>query len=555
MARKTSNSGVSGPAGCADERRVAELEERIRKVEQERDAVLERLGQAEQTKWMLDALMDHLPEGIAFAETPNVQIRLVSRYGLEMSGRSFGEISRIDPSDAADLGTLHPDGTRARYEELPLVRATLAGEVVRNEEWLLRRPDGREITVLCNAGPVRDAQGRITGGIVAWRDIDQLRLTRRTLRTVSEYKLALDSARLGTWDYNVLSRRFSLGERCRTLFGAMERELSYERFLALFDPEDRLRLKEEIERAAFTGDDGHFSLEVRVRNPDGKYRWLLVNAQALFARAAEGRKSVRLIGCVMDITERKKMEQDLRGALEELRAANRAKDEFVAVVSHELRTPLTIIMASLQLLQKDDVPQRDYLLNEAESAADHLLAIIEDLLDFSLLERRKLEIGRRPFDLRACVQKALGAVIGRAREKSLPLNVEIAPQVPQSILGDSARLGQVLFNLTDNAVKFTEAGEVALRIELVEESLVFSVRDTGIGIPEEKLHMVFDGFAQADASSTRRYGGTGLGLAISKGLVELMGGKIRVESREGVGSTFIFSLPLASALPGCGCKD
>jgi signal transduction histidine kinase len=241
--------------------------------------------------------------------------------------------------------------------------------------------------------------------------------------------------------------------------------------------------------------------------------------------------------------------QQLRMAKEASEKANHAKSEFLANMSHELRTPLTVILGSLELMQSSGVtPELEKFLDMAEISSSRLLGIINDLLDISRIEARQLTIEEKPFDLRECVRKAVEMFSNQAREKGLRLQWEVDPLVPEAIDGDPVRVDQVLVNLIGNAIKYTARGEVHVFVDQTKDCLIFSVRDTGIGIPSDKKKQIFLPFTQVDSSLTRRYGGAGLGLAISKQLVELMGGEIRVESEMGQGSTFIFTLPLRSSV-------
>ncbi|WP_305045866.1 sensor histidine kinase [Geoalkalibacter sp.] len=228
--------------------------------------------------------------------------------------------------------------------------------------------------------------------------------------------------------------------------------------------------------------------------------------------------------------------------------ANRTKTEFMANMSHELRTPMTVIMGSVEYLQhiETETTKRE-LLGFVYDAGQRLLAIIDDLLDFSRIEAGRLKIVDVEFDLAECVRSAVEMFAKRAEEKGLRLTWAVHPLLPSRIKGDPHRLGQVLVNLVGNAVKFTEHGEVSVRVKKHADHLLFVVRDTGIGIAASHVDLIFQPFTQVDGSMTRRYEGTGLGLAICKDLVEMMGGTIQVTSREGQESVFSFSLPLRPA--------
>lgn len=294
--------------------------------------------------------------------------------------------------------------------------------------------------------------------------------------------------------------------------------------------------------------------EFHNRKKNGELYWEYASISPI--RDAQG-KITHFLAVKEDMTELKKATEELHQAKEAAEAANQAKSEFLANISHEIRTPMNGVIGMTELLlgTELDLEQRDYL-KMVQSSADDLLTLINDILDFSKIEAGKFELDTIDLNLQEIVEKTVETFALRVQSKGLELLSFVDPKIPEVLVGDPMRIRQILINLLGNAVKFTEKGEIEIRVALENITdgccnVHFSIRDTGIGISKEKMDRLFKSFSQVDGSTTRKYGGTGLGLAISKKLAELMGGAIGVDSRQGQGSTFFFSLPIKMGDAGC----
>ncbi|MBY0515038.1 MAG: response regulator [Gemmataceae bacterium] len=364
-----------------------------------------------------------------------------------------------------------------------------------------------------------------------------------------QFRSAFDSAAVGMAMLTTDGRFIRVNRTLCELVGYPPAELLAKTFSDVTHPDDRTGDAECVARM-LSGESPTYEREKRYVHKSGKDVWVQVNVALV--RDAAG-KPHHVVSQILDVSSRKWAEQALRQAREVAEAASRAKSEFLANMSHEIRTPMNGILGMTDLLLDTDLtPDQRESLGLVKSSADALLTVINDILDFSKIEAGKLDIDPVPFSLRDAVGDTLKALAHRAHARGLELACDIRPDVPDLVVGDANRLRQVLTNLAGNAVKFTERGEVVVRAERLPEAgdgvrLRFSVADTGIGIPADKLQSIFDPFTQADGSTTRRYGGTGLGLTICQRLVELMGGRVWAESTPGVGSTFYFEVRVERA--------
>ncbi|MEC5386116.1 PAS domain S-box protein [Uliginosibacterium sp. H3] len=315
----------------------------------------------------------------------------------------------------------------------------------------------------------------------------------------------------------------------------------------LLDDPNEAKWHQQHDNAMFNGPVGTQSFERHLRARDGHELDALYH-KSLFVDA--NGKAAGIVGTITDISDRKAVEQAVLEARDAAEIANQAKSDFLANMSHEIRTPMNAVIGMTQLVLDTDLDeqQREFMTLVKQSA-DSLLNIIDDVLDFSKVEAGRMSFERIPFSLRECVDSAISTLGPRAENKNLNLSSEIDERIPDVVCGDPHRLRQVLLNLLSNAIKFTAAGSVDVDVTLDAISgkradICFSVKDSGIGIPADKLELIFESFSQADTSTTRRYGGTGLGLAICRRLVAGMGGQIWVDSEPGRGSTFFFSVVL-----------
>ncbi|WP_459946583.1 PAS domain-containing hybrid sensor histidine kinase/response regulator [Desulfocastanea catecholica] len=399
-------------------------------------------------------------------------------------------------------------------------------------------------------------------GILGWLlDISERKASEKRLQ---ESKARLEAvtrgAKLGMWDYLPQQRETFANQTLARMLGydprvLLETTAKWSRVLRgieiwsdLMHPDD-LAAASKLFMQHLQGKTDFFRAEFRMRCADDSWKWILSAGQVV-ERDSAGR-ALRMTGIHADIDELKKMQQELEVAKDTAEKATEAKSNFLANMSHEIRTPLNAVIGLSHLtLQTELNPKQRNYIEKTNRSAESLLGIINDILDFSKIEAGKLEVEHIDFRLEEVFDHLANLVDLKAEGKHLELVFDLPPDLPTALVGDPLRLGQILVNLGNNAVKFTEQGEVVIGVETVDQDdnkikLHFTVRDTGVGMSPEERRKLFRSFSQADTSTTRRYGGTGLGLVISKKLTEMMGGEIWCESEEGVGSTFHFTVQLS----------
>jgi two-component system sensor histidine kinase/response regulator len=504
------------------------------------EAICESLGWEHGALWTIDHGADvlrcaeiwNLPT-VRFEEFDAISRALTFRRGIGLPGRVW---ATGDPAWIPDVtrDSNFPRGAVAAREGLHAAfgfPVLLRGEVQSVMEFFsreIRKPDEELLSMLSAVG---NQIGMFIDRRRAQDELDRF------------FRVSIDMLCIAGFD-GYFKRVNPAWQRT---LGYTEAELLARPYMEFVHPDDRVATVAEA--AKLNQGQEVILFENRYLHKDGTLRWLLWSSTPLPDQEV-------IYGAARDITERKEAEETLALLVRELETSKRraeeateAKSAFLANMSHEIRTPLNAIlgMTSLALRTRLSSEQQDYLMT-AKSSAEALLAVVNDVLDFSKVEARRLDLERAQFDVRDTVGDAVKVLALRAAEKGLELACDVNRDVPAMLVGDAVRLRQVLLNIVGNALKFTSAGEVVVRVtpetsdaESGQTTLHFMVSDTGIGIPADKLKHIFQAFTQADSSTTRRYGGTGLGLAIAQRLVELMSGRLWVESEVGRGSTFHFT--------------
>jgi two-component system sensor histidine kinase/response regulator len=474
------------------------------------------------------------------------RVEFINRAYRELIGTTLEQVGELNWR-----ALLHPDDApgyladcdRSVREHAPL-----------RSETRLRSANGEWRWVATYAEPRFSPNGEFLGHVGLCPDITERKEAEEALRSSEEkFRQLAENIREVFWIMPPEEDEIPYVSPAFEQVWGRSRESLYKNpfcWIESIHPDDRERARSLLTRQV----QGEPVLrEYRIQTPEGMEKW--IRDRAFPVRDQSG-KVIRVVGIAEEITEQKRYETELIHAREAADFANQAKSNFLANMSHEIRTPMNGIigMTELTLDTELDSTQRQYL-NEVKYSADALMSVINDILDFSKIEAGKLGLDPMKFSLRDCVGHAMKTLSVRAFEKDIELACSVPPELVDVIVGDSIRLQQVVLNLVGNAIKFTEQGEVVLTVQLEASdidsmTLHFAITDTGIGIPAEKQKIIFEPFTQADMSTTRKYGGTGLGLAITMRLIEMMGGRIWVESEPGKGSTFHFTAHFGKAAAG-----
>lgn len=398
----------------------------------------------------------------------------------------------------------------------------------------------------------------INGILISFHDItDRKEAEEKLFQREALLAQSQKIAHVGSWDLDIVTGKLEWSDETYSIFGIKPHEFTknYNAFIEAVYPDDRAIVDATFMSSIQEGRDSYETEHRIVCKEHKEIKYVL--ERCIHYRSDSG-KIVRSVGMVQDISERKKMEQELIKAKEQAELANIAKSRFLANMSHEIRTPLNGVMGMLQLLGMSELTseQKEYL-NLSKKSSELLLKVINDILDYSKIEAGKLELESHVFNVNDMMRDLLTLFRPSIQSKAIRLDAHFNTSIPNLLVGDSFRLRQVLSNLIGNAVKFTHEGQIDVFIDVCNNQfeiipnnktkLQFCVKDTGIGINKDKINNVFNSFIQSDSSTTRQYGGSGLGLSISRGLVEKMNGTIWAESEEGIGSSFYFTCVLEKA--------
>lgn len=456
---------------------------------------------------------------------------------------------------------------RLKKEEQVVLSRSIRGEAVISRETVRQHRDGREIAVSISQSPIFDEQNKILGISKTIRDISQQKKTEQEIKSLNanleaevlvrtaeavhvrdQLVMASEAAELGIWVWDCITNDLQWNDKMFEMYdyppSLREEGIEYSHWFNRIHPDDQEDANKSLQKALTNEETWNSTF--RLIHENGQV--VHINARALVEFDDHG-TALTVTGVNRDITAEVELEQSLRLAKQKADEANTAKSNFLSNMSHELRTPMNAVLGMLTLVKNTELTARqsDYI-TKSEVAARSLLNVLNDILDYSKIDAGKMQLDAHTFEIDPLLQELSTILAGVKYSGKVEVLFDLDPNIPQQLTGDRMRLLQVLINLTNNALKFTEQGHVVVRLTSVscsdtEINVLVAVEDTGIGISNEQQERLFVGFTQAEASTARRFGGTGLGLVISQSLVELMGGKLQISSELGKGSRFYFELP------------
>lgn len=502
------------------------------------------LEELEKNRHYLELINNYSPGALAMFDR-DMRYLFVSNHWLEYYGRPGKNV----------IGMSH-------YEDFPDIpqqwkevhQRALNGEILKSGEDEFVRDDGVTKWVKWEVRPWYENDQSVGGIIIVSEDISELKqlteqLKLQNINKQDQLNMVIQSTGVGIWDWYVQTGEVEFNERWAEILGYKLDELkpvSIDTWLKMAHPDD-LKESEKLIQQHWNGETEHYRCEARMKHRDGHWVWVYDTGKVV---EWENDKPIRMIGTHLDISQQKKYADNLKAAKIKAEEATKSKSQFLANMSHEIRTPMNGVLGISEILlssEKLDDEQRE-MIETIHQSGDNLLSILNDILDFSKIESGSLELEETTFDLCEVAMNLLQLMQAKAEKKGIRL-VNQCNKDRLIIIGDKFRFHQILLNLISNAIKFTDTGFVELwsKIKTLENNeieLTIGVRDTGIGISAKGLSKIFEDFSQEDNSITRRFGGTGLGLSICRQLVQLMGGEIYVDSEQGQGSCFYFTLQL-----------
>nr|WP_312576223.1 PAS domain S-box protein [Sedimentibacter sp.] len=431
--------------------------------------------------------------------------------------------------------------------EIDMVKS---GNIIEGYETIRLHKCGKPIDVSISIAPVYNCNRLFNGALGIYKDISEKRELINKLQEYEErWRYALEGGKFGVWDWDLNTNR--LVNSLNIILGYDENEMynSYEDTISRIHPDDVSYVKDKL-NSHFHGED--YIVEFRMKCKDNKYKW--IRSKGKVSVWSENGNPLRMVGTHEDITDRKLIEEELKEKYNQLEVlkkeaenANNAKSQFLANMSHEIRTPMNGIVGMLELLQSTDLDrEQSNYIGMIKESVDILVKIINDILDISKIESGNLSLNKEPFELKQAINTVYNNLLVTGNSKGLDITFYLDPRINFQVVSDELKLKQILNNLVNNAVKFTEKGYVSFRTKLISDcddsvKIEFKIKDSGIGIEKSYREKIFQNFSQGNLSVNKKFKGTGLGLAISKHLATLLNGDIVFESTVGDGSTFIFN--------------